>query len=131
MGIVKYLLDTHAFLWWIADDPSLSEKARSIISDEKNEIYLSAVSVWEIAIKSRAGRLELKEELDPFVTRHVRKNAFLPLPVTLTHSAKVQLLPNHHRDPFDQMLAAQSMVEEMPLITIDKMIESFGARVVW
>ena len=131
MGIVKYLLDTHAFLWWIGDDPSLSEKARSIISDEKNKIYLSAVSVWEIAIKSRAGRIEIREELEPFVTRHVRENAFLPLPITLLHSAKVQLLPNHHRDPFDQMLAAQGMVEEMPVITVDKMIESFGGRVVW
>ena len=128
---MKYLLDTHAFLWWIGDDPSLSKKARSIISDEKNEIYLSAVSVWEIAIKSRAGRLEFREELDSFVEQHIRENAFLPLPITLSHSAKVRLLSNSHRDPFDQMLAAQSLVEEMPLISIDKKINSFGAKVVW
>ncbi len=128
---MKYLLDTHAFLWWIGDDPSLSKKARSIISDEGNEIYLSAVSVWEIAIKSRAGRIEIREELESFVDRHVRGNAFLPLPVTLRHSAKIQMLPNHHRDPFDQMLAAQGMVEGLPVITVDKMIGSLGAKVVW
>jgi PIN domain nuclease of toxin-antitoxin system len=128
---VKYLLDTHAFLWWIGDDPALSQKAHSVISDEGNEIYLSAVSVWEIAIKSRAGRLELKGELGSFVERHVRENAFLPLPITLAHSAKVRLLPSHHRDPFDQMLAAQGMVEGMPLITVDKKVGSLGAKVVW
>ena len=128
---MKYLLDTHAFLWWIADDPSLSKRARSIISDGGNEIYLSAASVWEIAIKSHAGRLEFRGELDSFVQRHVRKNAFLPLPITLSHSAKVRQFSNQHRDPFDQMLAAQSLVEEMPLISVDKKMDSFGATVVW
>ena len=128
---MKYLLDTHAFLWWIGDDPALSERARSIIADGGNEIYLSAVSVWEIAIKSRAGRLDIAGEIETFVSRHVQENSFQPLPITLTHSAKVQSLSNHHRDPFDQMLVAQSMVEEMPVISVDKMIKSYDVEVVW
>ena len=128
---MKYLLDTHAFLWWVGDDPSLSEKARTIISDGGNEIYLSAVSVWEIAIKSRLGRLEMAEGLEAFMDRHIRENSFQPLPITLTHSAKVQSLSNHHRDPFDQMLVAQSMVEEMPVISVDRMIGTYDVKVVW
>ena len=128
---MKYLLDTHAFLWWIGDDPALSEKARAIISAGENKIYLSAVSVWEIAIKSRLGRLEMTEGLEAFMDRHIRENSFQPLPVTLTHSAKVLSLSNHHRDPFDQMLVAQSMVEEMPIISIDKMIGTYEVKVVW
>ncbi|RKX46274.1 MAG: type II toxin-antitoxin system VapC family toxin [Verrucomicrobia bacterium] len=128
---MKYLLDTHAFLWWIGDDPALSEKARAIISAGENKIYLSAVSVWEIAIKSRLGRLEMTEGLEAFMDRQIRENSFQPLPITLTHSAKVLSLSNHHRDPFDQMLVAQSMVEEMPIISIDKMIGTYEVKVVW
>ena len=131
MGIVKYLLDTHAFLWWIADDPSLSERARLIISNGENEIYLSAVSIWEMAIKSRLGRLKLEGNLDSFLDRHIRENAFLPLPITLAHATKIQSISSAHRDPFDQMLAAQSMAEKMPLISVDKKIKGLGAEVVW
>jgi len=128
---MKYLLDTHAFLWWVGDDPALSKKARAIISDGGNEIYLSAVSVWEIAIKSRLGRLEMHGGLEAFMDRHLRENAFQSLPITLTHSVKVQTLSNHHRDPFGQMLVAQAMVEEMPIISVDKMIGTYDLKVVW
>ena len=132
MGTVKYLLDTHAFLWWIGDDPSLSSAAREVIADGSNEIYLSAVSVWEIAIKVRAGRLDIfSGDLEQFVERHVRENSFLPLPVTLAHSAKIHTLSNHHRDPFDQMLVAQSLSEGFPMISVDKMIHSYDVDVVW
>ncbi len=131
MGTVKYLLDTHTFLWWIGDDSALSEKARAIISNGENEIYLSAVSIWEIAIKVRLGRLEIAEELDVFTDRHIRENSFQPLPITLTHSIRIQSLSNHHRDPFDQMLVAQSMVEEMPIVSIDKMIGTYDVKRIW
>ena len=129
---MKYLLDTHAFLWWIGDAPSLSSVARGIIADAKNEIYLSAICVWEIAIKARTGRLNVfSGDLEPFVEQHVRQNSFLPLPVTLVHSARVHALSNHHRDPFDQMLVAQSQVEKLPIISADKMIRSCDVEVVW
>jgi PIN domain nuclease of toxin-antitoxin system len=128
---VKYLLDTHAFLWWIGDDPSLSDKARKIIADSSNEIYLSSVSIWEIAIKSRTGRLEFSGDLESFVDQQILKNSFQPLPITLAHAARIKKLPNHHRDPFDQMLVAQGAVEGMPLISIDKKIKSYDIEVVW
>jgi len=128
---VKYLLDTHTFLWWISDNPALSQKAREIISDSANDIYLGAGSVWELAIKTRAGKLALDGELESFVGKHLQSNSFQMLPITLPHAAKVQKLPNKHRDPFDQMLAAQSLVEGMPLISKDQIIAGFGAEVVW
>lgn len=129
---MKVLLDTHAFLWWIADDPSLSVAAREVIADGENDIYLSAVSVWEIAIKARVGRLTVfSEDLDLFIEKHVRKSSFLPLPITLAHSAKIHALSNHHRDPFDQMLVAQSLVEGFPIISVDKMIHSYDVDVIW
>lgn len=132
MGTVKALLDTHAFLWWIGDDPSLSKSARKAIADEDNDIYLSAASVWEIAIKARIGRLNIYEgDVQRFIDRHVLENAFYHLPVTLIHSAKIYSLSNHHRDPFDQMLASQSLVERFPIITADKMIQSYGVEVIW
>ena len=129
---MKVLLDTHAFLWWIADDPALSAVAREVISDGANDVYLSAVSVWEIAIKARAGRLTVfSDNLDLFVERHVRESSFLPLPITLAHSSKIHTLSNHHRDPFDQMLVAQSLVEGFPIISVDKMIHSYDVDVIW
>jgi len=129
---VKVLLDTHAFLWWIDDNPSLSQTAREVVSNPGNEIFLSAVSVWEIAIKARAGRLEIfSGELSAFVERQMRENQFLPLSVTLPHSAKIHTLSNHHRDPFDQMLVAQSLVENIPILSVDQKIRSYGVEVIW
>jgi len=129
---VKVLLDTHAFLWWIDDNPYLSQSARDVVSNPGNVIFLSAVSVWEIAIKARAGRLEIfSGELSAFVERQVRENQFLPLPVTLSHSAKIHSLSNHHRDPFDQMLVAQSLVENIPILSVDPKIRSYGVAVIW
>ncbi|MBN2685196.1 MAG: type II toxin-antitoxin system VapC family toxin, partial [Pontiellaceae bacterium] len=98
---MRVLLDTHAFLWWISNSPFLSSAVRQVMADAENEIYLSAVSVWEMAIKARAGKLRVfSGGIETFVDQHVRENAFQPLPITLAHSAKVHALSNHHRDPF-------------------------------
>ena len=129
---MKVLLDTHAFLWWIGDDPSLSTKARQVIADAENEVYLSAVSIWEMAIKARAGKLNiLSGDIEQFINQHIRENKFQPLPITLHHSARVHALSNHHRDPFDQMLVAQSQVEKFPIISADKMIHSYAVDIIW
>lgn len=129
---MRALLDTHAFLWWIGDCPSLSKPAREVVANPENEIYLSAVSVWEIAIKVRAGRLNLfSGDIAPFVIDQVSQNQFHSLPVTLSHSAKIHSLSNHHRDPFDQMLVAQSLVENMPILSVDPKIRSYGVEVIW
>lgn len=129
---MRVLLDTHAFLWWISNSPSLSSIARQVVADVENEVYLSAVSVWEMAIKARAGKLHIfSGDIGPFIDQHMRKNSFQPLPITLAHSAKVHALSNHHGDPFDQMLVAQSQVEKMPIISADKMMQSYDVEVVW
>lgn len=129
---MKVLLDTHAFLWWIGDDPSLSKMARQVIGDAESEVYLSAVSVWEMAIKARTGKLKVfSGDLEQFINQHIRGNAFQPLPITLRHSARVHTLSNHHRDPFDQMLVAQSQVEQLPIISADKMIHSYDVDIIW
>lgn len=129
---MKVLLDTHAFLWWISDSPTLSTAARQVIADGANDVYLSSVSVWEIAIKARAGRLKVfADDLERFIEQHVQQNLFLPLPITLAHSAKIHALSNQHRDPFDQMLVAQSLVEQFPIISADKKIQSYEVDVIW
>lgn len=129
---MRALLDTHAFLWWIADNPSLSQIARECVANPENEIYLSAVSVWEIAIKVRSGRLTLfSGDIDTFIRHQVSQNQFQSLPVTLSHSAKIHTLSNHYRDPFDQMLVAQCIVENMPILSVDPKIHSYGVDVLW
>lgn len=132
MGFVRALLDTHAFLWWIGNDSALSATARKVIENAENDIYLSAVSVWEISIKARTGKLNIfSGNLAGFIERQLRENTFLPLPITLSHSAKIHTLSNQHRDPFDQMLVAQSQIEGLPLISADKMIHSYDVDIVW
>lgn len=132
MGIVKVLLDTHAFLWWIGDNPSLSLPARQMIADAKNTVYISAVSVWEISIKTRTGKLNIfSGDIEGFIEQHIQENAFLSLPLTLSHAAKIHSLSNRHRDPFDQMLIAQSRVEGIPIVTADKTIHSYDVDTIW
>jgi len=123
---VNLLLDTHAVLWWLSDDPTLSKPARSAISDPENTVYLSAVVVWEMRIKQGIGKLQLpgdfKDALDG--------QAFSKLPVTVDHAHAVAELPAIHRDPFDRMLVAQAVVEGMIIVTRDRRIAEYGVDVV-
>jgi len=128
---MRYLLDTHTFLWWNSDDPQLSKRARETISDGKNEIFLSAASAWEITIKTGRGRLILPEEPAAYVASRMSLYRFLPLPVQIGHALSVYELPKHHEDPFDRLLIAQSQLEEMPLITADKEIRRYKVKTVW
>ena len=128
---MRALLDTHAFLWWITDDDRLSEKAREIISDGRNELLFSAVSGWEISIKAGLGRLELPEDLERFVVDQVSRNAFQVLPVYLSHALHVRKLPDHHRDPFDRLLVSQSILEGISLLSADPQIALYPVEVAW
>ncbi|MBW2657763.1 MAG: type II toxin-antitoxin system VapC family toxin [Deltaproteobacteria bacterium] len=83
---MRYLLDTHAFLWFVLDDKRISTKTKSNIKDNKNEIYISAASAWEISIKIRLGRLTIEEELEPFIVKQLAENIFSTLPITIFHS---------------------------------------------
>ena len=103
---MRALLDTHAFLWWVTDDAHLSSRARAIIADGDNELFLSAASGWEMAIKTRLGKLHLPDNPASFVFEQLRINAIEPLAVQMTHALRVYSLPGHHRDPFDRILVA-------------------------
>jgi PIN domain nuclease of toxin-antitoxin system len=128
---VRALLDTHAFLWWITDDPQLSSRAREIIADGCNELFFSAASGWEIAIKARLGRLEVPEDLERFLTEQLSRNAIRALPIYLSHALHTYTLPGHHRDPFDRLLVSQALLEKLPVLSADPQIALYPVEVVW
>jgi PIN domain nuclease of toxin-antitoxin system len=128
---MRYLLDTHMFLWWNLGHPQLSKKVIDIISDGSNQIFLSAVSAWEIAIKVAKKRLTIPEEPALFVPSRMQLHGFLPLPVQIHHATRVYELPIQHADPFDRLLIAQSQIESMPLISTDAEIKKYEIDVVW
>lgn len=116
---MKILLDTHVWLWWNSEPSRLSQTASDMIGDLGNEIYLSAASVLEMAIKARIGKLPLPEPVNEYVAKRVIKDQIRELPIRYTHAAMVQGLPLLHRDPFDLLLIAQSRHEKMILLTAD------------
>lgn len=128
---MKYLLDTHAFLWFVSDDSRLSPRARSIIKDRNKEVYFSAASAWEMSIKIRLGRLTIEEELEPFIVKQLAENNFSTLSITVLHSLYTSKLPEIHKDPFDRMIIAQSKLENMSLISKDKNIKKYKVPMVW
>ena len=128
---MKYLLDTHVFLWWITDSPQLSENVREIISEGASDLYWSSASSWEIAIKYANGKLILPQEPEVFITSELVGNRISSLSITDDHSFLAGKLPVHHRDPFDRMLIAQSSFEKMPLVTADRLISQYDVNTVW
>ncbi len=128
---MRALLDTHAFLWWVTDDARLSDTARELIGDGRNEIHFSAASGWEIVIKSRLGRLAVPDDFARFMTDQIEQNGFRVLAVELGHALRVHSLADHHRDPFDRMLVAQSMVENLPIIGRDEQLAAYGVELIW
>jgi PIN domain nuclease of toxin-antitoxin system len=118
-------LDTHVFLWWLGNDPQLGPKAREAISDERNDVFVSAVTGWEIAIKRSVGKLRAPDNLDALL----EDEGFLPLPITFYHGEQAGSLSPHHKDPFDRMLIAQAQAEGLTLVTRDKHFPLYGVRV--
>lgn len=128
---MKYLLDTHALLWWFTDDPKLSEKARYIMLREENSIFVSAASAWEIATKHRIGKLDHVPDVTKRFSELVSADGFIHLPITFVHSLRAGSYAVQHRDPFDRMLAAQSELEGLPLVTLDPAFSTFNCNTVW
>lgn len=119
---MRLLLDTHVLLWWLVDDRKLSRPARQAIADPTNAILVSAASVWEIAIKKVLGRIEVDTgQLEGAVVA----SGFEPLYISFTHAAAVAALPPVHRDPFDRMLAAQSITEKLRIMTHDEVFKQY------
>jgi PIN domain nuclease of toxin-antitoxin system len=113
------------------DDPQLSTIAKEIIADGNNQIFLSAATAWEIAIKTARGRLTLPEDPTRYVSNRLNLHGFQALPIQIHHAAYVYKLPLYHADPFDRLLIAQSQLESMPLITVDVEICKYEVEVIW
>ena len=128
---MRLLLDTHAFLWFILDQPQLSAKADALISDPTNDVEVSPASYWEIAIKISLGKYSLPEPFEVFMEREIPANHFRILHIQPRHTAAVSTMPFHHRDPFDRMLIAQSLVEHLPIITSDMAMHRYDADLIW
>jgi PIN domain nuclease of toxin-antitoxin system len=116
---VRLLLDTHAFLWWVTDNRSLSRKAYAAIEDRDSEVFVSAASAWEIATKFRLGRLDEAGVLAGNVAGEIASEGFQPLPISVAHAQMAGSLPGKLQDPFDRMLIAQAMLENLTLVTIE------------
>ena len=120
-----------ALLWWLTDDPQLSRIARSAIADPANEVLVSAASAWEIATKHRLGTLPMGGEVLSRLDELIMADGFSHLPIHQGHAIRAGGYPLHHRDPFDRMLAAQSELEGVPLVTLDAEFENFPTHVLW
>jgi PIN domain nuclease of toxin-antitoxin system len=128
---MRLLLDTHALLWWFTDDERLSARIRALIADEKYEIFVSAASAWEIATKQRIGKLDEVPEAASRFTELVAADGFIHLPITHLHSLRAGGYEVAHSDPFDRMLAAQSELESLALVTRDSAFKAFGNETIW
>jgi PIN domain nuclease of toxin-antitoxin system len=128
---VRALLDTNAFLWFIEGQARLSTEARRLIEEVDNDMLVSTGSLWEIAIKVSIGKLELTEPFRDLMPRELQHNFITLLPASLDHLACLVELPFHHRDPFDRLLAAQVLVEGVPLISPDLALDAYGVERIW
>jgi PIN domain nuclease of toxin-antitoxin system len=128
---MKLLLDTHAFLWWIADDAHLPDSARTLLADDGNEVFLSVAVAWEILIKTALGRMSVSRSVESLIRDAVLDNQFLVLPIQLNHTLAVAELPPIHQDPFDRILVSQAICEELVIVTRDALIRDYGVPTAW
>lgn len=128
---MRLLLDTHTFLWWCANSQRLSQRAKAAISDAANDVFVSAVNGWEIAIKARLGRLPLPDAPTAFMAAMLERHAFAVLPITMVHAVAESELPAHHGDPFDRLLVSQAKLEGMQLVTDDTQIQRYDVSTLW
>lgn len=128
---MKLLLDTQVFLWMLSDAPELSSKARRLAVDSENVLYLSLASVWEMAIKLSLGKLKLAEPIQSFITEELLENDIQLLEIGFRHAARVADLPFHHRDPFDRLLISQAQVENLSILSADRVFDRYEVRRLW
>jgi PIN domain nuclease of toxin-antitoxin system len=128
---MRLLLDTHTFLWWVADDAQLSERVKQLIANGSNEVFFSVASAWEIVVKASLGRLWLADDPETFIDDQLEANAFEVLPIHLRHALAIGGLPDLHRDPFDRMLIAQAAREGMAILSADPQIGGYPVEVIW
>ena len=125
------LIDTHALLWFLKDDPQLRAKAKSVIEDAQNRKLVSVASCWEIAIKAGLGKINLAESSRTLLERELPRNNFELLPISLEHATAVESLPPHHKAPFDRLLIVQAMIEAIPVVTVDDKFALYSITRLW
>ena len=128
---MKILLDTQVFLWFITDDPKLSAFARSLIENSDNDRLLSIAGLWEMAIKMSLGKLDLEKPFEELFPHQLELNDIEVLAIEIAHLKKVAVMPFHHRDPFDRLIIAQSLVEQLPIVSIDTKFDEYGVERLW
>jgi PIN domain nuclease of toxin-antitoxin system len=128
---MQVLLDTHAFLWWVQDAPQLPRRARAVITDPRNECFVSLVSCWEMAIKVSLGKLKMTAPIERFVPEQLARNDFGLLAIELEDVVTVASLAFHHRDPFDRLLVAQALGRRLPIISRDTIFRRYGLTRLW
>lgn len=128
---MKLLFDTHAFIWWDTEPQKLSQRAFTLCSDSANELFLSVVSIWEMAIKIQIGKLRFNKSLHEMIAEQQQANRLILLPVTVEHALAVESLPMIHKDPFDRLLLAQVQVEEIVFLSHDRQVANYPVAIEW
>jgi len=128
---MRALIDTSTFLWTISDNDKLSANARRFIADLENDILISVASLWEIAIKTSLGKLELLLPFNRLIPEQLEQNSITVLPIEMRHMSKIIDLPFHHRDPFDRLIIAQGLSEQIPVITPDAAFGQYPVQLIW
>jgi len=128
---MKLLLDTHVFLWLNDDVTRLSQTVKALCSSGEHEFYLSMASPWEMQIKSQLGKLTLTIPIEELVNKNQLENNIQILPIELSHISFLEKLPQHHKDPFDRIMIAQAIIEDMMIVTVDHVFSDYQVRVVW
>lgn len=128
---MNILLDTHVFLWFVDDNPRLSETARTLIEADDSQPFLSIASLWEMAIKISLRKLELEQPFESFIPHQLARNGIGILNLSLEHTAAISTLPFHHRDPFDRLIVVQAKLEGMPLVSADPAFDAYEIQRVW
>lgn len=128
---MRLILDTHSFLWVVLNDPQLSAAARVAISDPNNDVLVRPATYWEIAIKVSTGKYTLTTPYQHFIEHNIAVNDFEVLPIEVRQTALVVTLPFHHRDPFDRLLIAQALAEDITLVSNEALFDAYGVRRLW
>jgi PIN domain nuclease of toxin-antitoxin system len=128
---VKVLLDTHALIWFIGGDNQFSENARKVLAGQPEGVFVSIASIWEMAIKLGLGKLQVRLRLEDELRPFLEQNGFEVLPIEYAHAARVASLPFKHRDPFDRLLVAQALIENMAIVSHDAILDEYRINRVW
>ena len=128
---MRLIIDTQVLIWWTNDVSNISHRVQNIIFDLDNELWLSLASIWEIQIKISLGKLDLPRSFPDIIATQIKENQIKILPIDLTHIYALDRLPLHHRDPFDRLIIAHSLTEEMPIASIDKAFDTYAIERIW